>query len=93
MGIIMKKLIVFLIVFALIMSATPVVAAAEPTDIDIISDVLIVRPVSIVATVVGSVVFVVALPFSIPSGSVGVVGQRLVADPFNYTFVRTVGVY
>jgi len=35
--------------------------------------------------------FVVALPVSLPSRSVGNVGQRLVLDPVEFTFIRPVG--
>jgi hypothetical protein len=35
--------------------------------------------------------WVVSLPFSIPSGSVGTAGQLLVADPCKFTFVRPLG--
>jgi hypothetical protein len=35
--------------------------------------------------------YVVALPFSIPSGSVEKTGQLLVEEPFKYTFFRPLG--
>jgi len=35
--------------------------------------------------------FIVALPFSLPSGSVEKSGQLLVEDPFQYTFARPLG--
>ena len=85
-----KKLIAFLIMFVLIASTAPALAN-EPADDNIISDVLFVRPISLAATAVGAVIFVVALPVSIPSGSVERVGQRLVVDPLKYTFVRPIG--
>jgi hypothetical protein len=87
-----KKLIAFLIMFVLIASTAPALAY-EPTADNIIPDVLFVRPISLAATVVGAVIFVVALPVSIPSGSVERVGQRLVVDPFKYTFVRPIGYF
>lgn len=40
---------------------------------------------------VGSAVFIVALPFSIPSGSVGLTAHVLIVEPFNYTFLRPIG--
>ncbi|MHB8139079.1 MAG: hypothetical protein ACYDGO_11935 [Smithellaceae bacterium] len=85
-----KKLIAFLVVFALILSTAPV-SAYETSDIDIIPDVLLVRPIGIVAVAVGAVVFVLALPFSLPSRSVNVVGQRLVSDPAEFVWCRPVG--
>lgn len=55
------------------------------------ADALIVRPLGIVATVVGSVLFVVSLPFSALGGNINEVGQRLVVDPAVFTFKRPVG--
>ena len=85
-----KKLIAFLVVFALIASAVPAFAN-EPTEEYIIPDVLLVRPIGLAAIVLGSVIFVVSLPVALPTGSVGKVGQRLVADPVEFTFVRPIG--
>jgi hypothetical protein len=57
----------------------------------IVADVLIARPVGLVSIVFGSVMWVVALPFSIPSDSVGTAGQLLVVDPCKFTFTRPLG--
>ena len=59
--------------------------------LDATVDILLVRPVSLAATVVGTAVFIVSLPFSIPSQSVGSTAQTLIAEPFNYTFTRPIG--
>jgi hypothetical protein len=56
-----------------------------------IVDGLLLRPGGIVATVVGTAVFVVTLPFSIPTRSVDKAAQRLIVDPARYTFVRPLG--
>lgn len=85
-----KKLIAFLLLFALIAGAVPALAN-EPTDASVVADVLLVRPVSLASIVVGSVVFVIALPFSLPTRSAGKVGQRMVLDTVEFTFVRPVG--
>jgi hypothetical protein len=85
-----KKLIVFLAVFALIAGAAQVLAN-EPTDTTIIPDVLLIRPLGLASIVVGSVVFVISLPVALPTRSVGKVGQRLVLDPVEFTFVRPIG--
>jgi len=85
-----RKLIAFLVSFALITSAVPVMAG-EIDEADIIADALVVRPVSFAAMLAGSVIFVIALPFSIPSGSVETVGQQIVVAPAKYTFIRPMG--
>ncbi|MCK7489450.1 MAG: hypothetical protein MZU79_03840 [Anaerotruncus sp.] len=52
---------------------------------------MLVRPIGLAAIVLGSVIFVVSLPVALPTGSVGKVRQRLVADPVEFTFVRPIG--
>jgi len=85
-----KKLIAFLVMLTLIAGATPALAN-EPTDAYIIPDVLLARPLGLTAIVIGSVIFVIALPhFSDAAGRNGD-GQRLVAVPVEFTFVRPVG--
>src|SRR5206468_12762489 len=57
----------------------------------IIADGLLMRPGGIIATVLGTAVFVVTLPFSIPTRSVDKAAQKLVVDPARFTFVRPLG--
>lgn len=56
-----------------------------------VADAIVVRPVCLAATVVGSAFFVVALPFSAMSKSVKRTGQVLVAKPARATFTRPLG--
>jgi hypothetical protein len=60
-------------------------------DAAIVFDLVILRPAGLIATAAGSVVFVVALPFSLITGSVGKTFNALVAGPAEYTFWRTMG--
>ena len=60
-------------------------------DVSIILDLLILRPVGLVATVGGTVIFVCSLPISLPTGSVGKTFNALMARPAVYTFWRTLG--
>jgi hypothetical protein len=91
---------VALLVAVLFLGATSLVQAAEDSytakteDVSaeaIIADGLLLRPCGIVATVLGTVVFVVTLPFSIPTKSVDKAAQKLIVDPARYTFVRPLG--
>ena len=59
----------------------------------ILGDLVILRPFGIIFTGLGVVGTVAALPFSIPTGSVGTVAQKLIADPFSFTFNRPLGVF
>jgi hypothetical protein len=91
---------VALLMAILFLWATSLVHAAEDyytartEDVSaetIIADGLLLRPGGLVATVVGAAVFVVTLPFSIPTKSVDKAAQKLVVDPAKYTFVRPLG--
>jgi hypothetical protein len=56
-----------------------------------LADGLLLRPGGVIATILGTAVFVVTLPFSIPTKSVEKAAQKLVVDPARYTFVRPLG--
>ena len=86
-----RKALAMFLALCMVLSAAPAFAGEPKDGMEVAADVLIVRPVSLVAAVVGTAVFIVALPFSIPSGSVEKTGKLLVADPFKYTFARPVG--
>jgi hypothetical protein len=58
---------------------------------DMMLDLLVLRPLGLLATGVGSVALVVSLPFTLPSGSVGETACELVREPFSYTFTRRLG--
>ncbi len=51
-------------------------------------DLFIARPLGIVAGIGGSAVFVVTLPFTLPSGSVGNSADMFIVQPFQFSFVR-----
>ncbi len=55
-------------------------------------DLLIVRPVSLVATVLGTGLFVLSLPLSIIQGETpSAPAQKLVVEPAKFTFDRPLG--
>ena len=62
-----------------------------PSAEAIIADTLILRPVGIVAMVVGFAGAIIAFPFAILSNSTDRVKQKLLVEPFEYTFKRPVG--
>ncbi|GEM_PF-93634 len=70
--------------------AVPAHAEVMQSDL-VVLDVALIRPVGIVSVVVGTALFIVSLPVSVPSGSVGTVAKSLVKDSFEYTFIRPVG--
>lgn len=72
-------------------SGDPVYRTNTPKGMAMVGDLLIARPLLIGATLVGSVLFVVSLPFSLASGSVGSTGEALVLEPGREAFVRCLG--
>ena len=65
--------------------------AGNDDDIATITDVALVRPGCFLATIVGSAVFVVALPIAAVSGSVHSTADTLVIGPAQATFTRPLG--
>jgi hypothetical protein len=60
-------------------------------SLDVVGDLALVRPGCFVVTVVGSAIFVVALPFAAMSGSIHDTADTLVLHPAEATFTRPVG--
>jgi hypothetical protein len=56
-----------------------------------VADALVVRPVGIAATVLGSVFYVISLPFSYTGGNQYDAQKALVEDPARHTFQRPLG--
>lgn len=87
-------------VLAAVMTATSSLAAAAdmnelkdtPSAGAMLIDLVLVRPVGLVATVIGAAVYVVALPFAVMQGKEPLeTAQSLVVEPARYTFMRPLG--
>ena len=65
--------------------------AAEDDPLDVVADVALVRPGCFVTTVLGSAVFIVALPIAVISRSVKQTADTLVVQPAKATFTRPIG--
>ncbi len=63
----------------------------KPSGFEMAGDALIARPLMLGATVLGTGVFLVSLPFSALGGNVDEAGETLVAGPAKATFVRCLG--
>ena len=72
-------------------SVSPCMASSDSGSLEAIADVLVVRPGCLVATVLGSALFVVALPIAAVSRSIPHTAQVLVVQPAKATFSRPVG--
>jgi hypothetical protein len=72
-------------------SAASSSASEESNPLEVAADAIVVRPACLVATVVGSAVFVVALPAALFSKSVKKTADALVVKPAKATFTRPLG--
>jgi hypothetical protein len=53
-----------------------------------IVDLVVLRPVGCVVTLAGTGLFLLTLPFTVPTHSVNEAAERFVVAPFEYTFSR-----
>jgi len=93
-----KQSIVFFLVASLVFIPVATAAAADnqPPRDDISAgamtiDLLLFRPLGAFALLLGSVVYIVSLPFSAGGENAGDAGKKLVVDPAKYTFKRKLG--
>ena len=93
----MKKTIsIGLTAAALAVAAVPAFAQRNEAVLgdhgtDMMVDLLLVRPVSLVGSVIGFAGFLVSLPFTAPTGSAPDAARALVGTPLEYTFNRPLG--
>lgn len=57
----------------------------------IVADLVLVRPLSLVATIAGSAFFIVSVPFAALGGNADETWESLVVTPATYTFKRPLG--
>ena len=62
-----------------------------PSALAMTGDAFFVRPVMLVTTVIGTVIFIVSSPFAALGGNIGESFEQLVEKPFETTFVRCLG--
>ena len=95
----LRKWIVTIVVFAVLagfLGVPPTVWAeeeADPAGTEIIFDLAIARPLGFASLAVGTTVFIAAFPFAVAVGRVDDTAEALVAEPYNFTFVRDLGKY
>ncbi|MDY6829830.1 MAG: multidrug transporter [Pseudomonadota bacterium] len=86
----------FAVLFLCTQLQQPLLAAEEfhasrPSAAAMTLDLVIARPLLIGATVLGSAIFLVSLPFSALGGNVGEAADALVAAPAKNAFLRCLG--
>jgi len=92
-----KYMVVLIVSFLIFSQAVPVALAEEHYESIgekggyMAADLVVLRPLGILATAVGSVVYMISLPFSMLGGNQEEAYQQLVLDPARYTFQRPLG--
>ena len=89
-------LIISLLVYplsALAETVEPAPAEQQNSPEAMIVDIVAARPIGLVATITGALLFVVSLPFSALGGNTAEAWDSLVVDPAKYTFRRPLGDY
>lgn len=93
-----KSIILFIVVSIVAVSfGAPAAFAREKYETEEIGagamavDFIFVRPFGLLATVVGSTVFVVALPFAAIGGNAEKAYDKMVLAPARFTFMRPLG--
>lgn len=87
----MKRIITIMLIIVTLALVFSVSASASERVEEVVLDIVILRPLGVAATIVGTALFIASLPFSIPSRSVNDTARVLVVAPFNYTFTRPLG--
>jgi ribose/xylose/arabinose/galactoside ABC-type transport system permease subunit len=72
-------------------SGDPTYQIQNPPAYAMMGDLLVARPLLIVATVIGAGLFVISLPFTALGGNVKAAGKSLVVEPGEAAFVRCLG--
>jgi hypothetical protein len=65
--------------------------ATDADGASMLADLFIVRPLSLVGSVLGAATFIVTLPFTLTTQSADEAATQLVGKPFEYTFNRPLG--
>ena len=67
------------------------VTGEDRNAVSMMFDLVVLRPLGLAATVVGTAFFIVSLPFSALGGNTGEAAKKLVVEPAKYTFSRPLG--
>jgi hypothetical protein len=87
-----RKLIILVCMLGLsVTTLTPARAEGDDDGLAMVVDTVVARPACLAATVVGSVFFVLSLPFSLASSKVDRAAEVLVVNPARATFTRPLG--
>jgi hypothetical protein len=86
-----NKIMLFLCALTFTFGGVTSSRADVDKSLEVVGDLALVRPGCFAVTIVGSAIFVVALPFAAMSGSIHDTADTLVLHPAEATFTRPVG--
>ena len=87
----MKKLLAVLLIFIAVSLALSLQGWAQTrsTGDDLpLADLFMARPLAAAAGIVGTGLFIVSLPFTIPTKSTDKAAKMFITDPFRFSFSR-----
>ncbi len=87
----MKRISLILLAFGVVSFSlnVDVWAQAKPPNDEVpMMDVLIARPMGVAAGIAGTALFIVTLPFTVPTKSVDKSAKMFITDPFHFSFCR-----
>lgn len=87
----MKNKIILLLCAAFCLASVNQSCASVDESLNVVGDLVLVRPGCLIVTAVGTAIFAVALPFAAMSGSVHDTADTLVIHPAEATFTRPLG--
>ena len=93
-----KRPIAFIVLSVFLLTAIVSPALAQDSEVDsditaasMIGDLFVLRPLGLVATILGTAFFFVTLPITAAVGNTEVAGEKLVKEPGKFTFNRPLG--
>lgn len=92
----MKRMIIVLIISFFVLSFNLLVFAEDnsskdPSIGEVLGDILWIRPLGVIGTVMGATAYVISLPVTAPLKKTNEASQILIKDPYNYYFKRPLG--
>ena len=88
----MRRILILMLSAMFLDATTPRTSAFDDGSFEAVAaDALVVRPFSFVATLVGSAIFIIALPVAAISNSTSQTAEALVLKPGRATFTRPMG--
>jgi hypothetical protein len=86
-----NKILILLCALGVVFGGVAPARASVDNSLEVVGDLALVRPGCLAVTILGSAIFVVALPFAAMSGSVHSTADTLVGHPAAATFTRPLG--